>query len=208
MAPTISRYYLLCQIFGWSILTASHLVIMGMYGYPSHLAAKLFLFIFPGLISTHLLRNAILIYRWLTLPFRKGLVRLSLGIVFACILAGIIRYLGNSVLIRSLTPLEFFAPPQLLLENTLDCGIVIIPWGMIYILYAYAQRTRKDNLERRHLEGRINEMKQRSDEMALDVDSIINSLREIRSTIDQDPNHARDEITKFSKLLRQGYFKS
>ena len=208
MVPTISRYYLLCQICGWSILTVSYLLITRMYGYPSHLAAKLLLFIFPGLISTHLLRNAILTYGWLTLPFRKGLFRLSLGIAFACILAGIIRYLGNSVFIRSQTPLDFFAPPHLLLNNILDCGVIIIPWGMIYILYAYAQRTRKDNLERRYLEGRVNEMKQRSDEMALDVDTIINSLREIRSSIDQNPNHARDEITKFSKLLRQGYFKS
>ena len=204
MVRSISKYYLLCQIGGWSFLFIIYLVINGYHGHSNERAL---VSIFTGIVITHLLRNVIRKYGWLRLPAGKGLLQLFLVAALACIIAGIIRYLGNSFL-SNVSQHPYFAQPRFIFANIIDSGIVIFTWTMIYTLYAYTRRSFKDNLERGHLEVRFREMKQRSDEFGLDVNSIISSLSEIQSSINQSPGRARDEITNFSKLLRRGYFKS
>jgi hypothetical protein len=83
--------------------------------------------------------------------------------------------------------------------------IVIGPWTILYYGYHYMRKTRTEDLQRRRLGLLLKERQELGP--VVDIDFITDSLNHIKSTIDQDPEASRQEITAFSQLLRNGYLK-
>lgn len=186
-------------------MPAVNLWITHSYSPQNHGIEKSVVLAFTGAVTTHLLRNAILRYGWLNLPLTKGLPRLLLGVAFTCMIAGLTMYAGNGIFGREMTAPVSFAPARLIFVHIFNFGLLILPWTVMYVLYDYIVRARKEDLERTHLERRVKEMRQQADESGVDVDFIINSLNAIQSSIEENPDRSRAEITKFSNLLRKGY---
>jgi hypothetical protein len=201
---TISKYYWLCQIGGWSgiyglILTLNQTLI------KSNVIEYAVLTCLSGLLVTHLLRIAIRRFGWLNLPPKKGLVRLLVAVVLASTLAAWTRILGIDGLNRITAVSAFFLRRRVVFGSIIEYAILITSWALIYCFYVYIEKNRKESLEKRRLEQKLQLMKQQAGESAVDVDFLIDSLHRIQSSIEENPTRSRAEITAFSNLLRRGF---
>jgi len=189
---SVSKYYLFCQLTGWGMVISFGLLISFC------VAGQVLITAGVGLLVSHLLRSVIIRYGWLGLPVKAALPRLVKGVILACIAAAIVRraiFTGMGY-----THLSWF-----ILADVAEYFIVLAPWGMMYYLYNYAGKVHRENVKKKELELRVMEMKKRSEESGVDVQVIIDSLRQIKLSIGEDPVRCRAEITEFSKLLRNGY---
>jgi len=202
MSATMSKYYWRCQLLGWSALLVGLIIIYGFYGFSIR---EPLILVFSGLLATHLLRNAILRYQWLHLPFRVGLTRLFFGALAACTIASLIRTLAISFFPFIFSHHRGLAFPRLLYLGALNYTFVVIPWTMIYASYYYMGRLHRQELEKRRLETKLEKMRLESEGSGVDMDTIMNTLSRIQKSIDENPDRSRAEITEFSNLLRKGY---
>jgi two-component system, LytTR family, sensor kinase len=83
-------------------------------------------------------------------------------------------------------------------QNLLLIGI----WLLIYIVYHYVEKTRKDQVDRLKLESNIKELELKTIKSHINPHFIFNSLNSIRALVDEDPSRARTAITELSNILR------
>lgn len=187
MTKKIPGYYIACQLCGWSLLPVGLYLLIGSF------SIRQLVYGGAGLLATHILRNRIIRYGLLTMPPRKGLPRLTIGLVLASTL-GAVLYGAGYDLVTWRTPIR-----------ALEYAFFILPWTLIYCLHHYVQKTRKEERESRRLALLLADKQQQAEGAAMEIGSIIESLTRIRTLIDEDPGRSRAEITAFSQLLRKGY---
>jgi len=189
--------YCVYQIVGWGLF----LVVSWMAGLGG--IGSIFVTVVSGLLVSHILRYIIIRYGWLSLPVRKAWPRLLAGAVAASIVMGSIQkmygYFLTGEVYEGLWDLSIYV---------IDLLFLIGPWTAIYYFYHYAQRIQGDGSKNRKLELRVKEMEERSRETGTDMATMMDSLQRIQASIEEDPVRCREEITEFSKLLREGYLKT
>jgi hypothetical protein len=80
--------------------------------------------------------------------------------------------------------------------------LLIALWFLIYIVYHYLQRNRKDQLDRLRLENTVKELELKTIKSHINPHFIFNSLNSIRALVDENPERARTAITELSNILR------
>ncbi|MBL0145706.1 MAG: histidine kinase [Chitinophagaceae bacterium] len=83
-------------------------------------------------------------------------------------------------------------------QNLLLIGI----WLLIYIVYHYVEKNRKDQVDRLKLETNIKELELKTIKSHINPHFIFNSLNSIRALVDENPQRARTAITELSNILR------
>lgn len=160
------------------------------------------LFIFcSGIFVTHLLRNFIRRSGWLLLPVEKVMPRLALSVIVASLLFSLL-YLSLINLFNlsdTTKKITFFAR---LMASTLDNGLFIIPWVIIYYFYHYIEKSRKQEVDTLKLEALVKELELKTIKSHINPHFIFNALNGIRALIDENPGRARQAITELSNLLR------
>lgn len=73
---------------------------------------------------------------------------------------------------------------------------------MIYIVYHYLDKNRKDQLDRLRLENTVKELELKTIKSHINPHFIFNSLNSIRALVDENPERARKAITELSNILR------
>ena len=135
------------------------------------------------------------------LPIEKIAPKLIAGILVVCVINSLIRmgaveYFDISV---SRHKLDF---AKRLLENTLENGLFIIPWTLIYYFYHYIEKSRKQQFDTLKLEALVKELELKTIKSHINPHFIFNALNSIRALIDENPNRARNAITELSNILR------
>ena len=198
----ISNYWL-CQIAGWSFVGLSYVFFAYTFGrkLSSVLFMRIILVVSIGILITHLLRWLIRQLNWLLQPIEKVLPKLLLAIIIAS--------LTCSLLFVQLS--EFFnlsdASSKLnfssrLLATTMDIGLFIVPWVLIYYFYHYITKSRKQQLDTLKLEALVKELELKTIKSHINPHFIFNALNSIRALIDENPPRARNAITELSNILR------
>lgn len=80
--------------------------------------------------------------------------------------------------------------------------LVIALWFLIYIVYHYVERNRKDQIDRLRLESTVKELELKTIKSHINPHFIFNSLNSIRALVDENPQRARTAITELSNILR------
>lgn len=205
MLPRGYKYYWLCQIMGWTFVVLSMLFFAYSLS-PSKIDQKFFfrlIFIFiAGITSTHILRTFIKRSGWLLLPIEKLIPRMVIAIAFTSLLCSLI-YLGLLGLfnIQSDNPRNIDFSTKLL-ASTLDIGLFIIPWTLIYYIYHYVAKSRKQEVDTLKLEALVKELELKTIKAHINPHFIFNALNSIRALIDENPGRARTAITELSNILR------
>jgi len=162
---------------------------------------RIILVVSIGILITHLLRWLIRQLNWLLQPIEKVLPKLLLAIIIAS--------LTCSLLFVQLS--EFFnlsdASSKLnfssrLLATTMDIGLFIVPWVLIYYFYHYITKSRKQQLDTLKLEALVKELELKTIKSHINPHFIFNALNSIRALIDENPPRARNAITELSNILR------
>ncbi len=80
--------------------------------------------------------------------------------------------------------------------------LLIAIWMLIYIVYHYVNKNRKDQLDRLRLETTVKELELKTIKSHINPHFIFNSLNSIRALVDENPQRARKAITELSNILR------
>jgi two-component sensor histidine kinase len=259
----INVRYWLCQFFGWGIFGAIHvyfnLMVFGeqfsQHGGDKEYLISLGIFLFSGLVCTHILRSIIKKTNWLKFSFNKFLGIFIIGIAATAVLlfyisdaiehstpysfetyiqnykltkakrneasAGLdkIAYYSNSpvkdsVNLKAISDIKKSTgwyrnkKGEWKYENKTDLlGIyenllLLSLWFLIYIVYHYLDKNRKDQIDRLKLESTVKELELKTIKSHINPHFIFNSLNSIRALVDENPERARRAITELSNILR------
>jgi len=80
--------------------------------------------------------------------------------------------------------------------------LLIALWFLIYIVYHYFDKNRRDQLDRLKLESTVKELELKTIKSHINPHFIFNSLNSIRALVDENPERARTAITELSNILR------
>ncbi|MGH2646501.1 MAG: sensor histidine kinase [Ginsengibacter sp.] len=80
--------------------------------------------------------------------------------------------------------------------------ILIALWLLLYMVWHYLERNRKDELDKLSLEKTVKELELNTIKSHINPHFIFNSLNSIRALVDENPTRARSAITELSNILR------
>lgn len=154
-----------------------------------------------GILITHLLRWVIQQLNWLLQPIEKVLPKLFLAVIIASLTCSLLfleisEYFNLS---DTSSKLNFSSK---LLATTMDIGLFIIPWVLIYYFYHYISKSRKQQLDTLKLEALVKELELKTIKSHINPHFMFNALNSIRALIDENPLRARNAITELSNILR------
>jgi two-component system, LytTR family, sensor kinase len=78
------------------------------------------------------------------------------------------------------------------------CGL----WLLIYMVWHYVEKNRKDREDRLRLEAMVKELELKTIKSHINPHFIFNALNSIRALVDENPGRARTAITELSNILR------
>jgi len=168
----------------------------------SILLGRIIIVFFAGILTTHLLRLVIKRRSWMLLPVERALPRLAIAMIFTSILFSILILSSIEVFnlaVESKQKLSFF---QKILGSTIDNGLFLLPWLLIYYFYHYYDKSQKQQLDTLKLESLVKELELKTIKAHINPHFIFNSLNSIRALIDENPGRARNAITELSNILR------
>ncbi len=80
--------------------------------------------------------------------------------------------------------------------------ILIALWLLLYMIWHYLERNRKDVVDRLNLEKTVKDLELKTIKSHINPHFIFNSLNSIRALVDENPQRARKAITELSNILR------
>lgn len=192
--------YLAFQIVGWGVFACFSIYIANI---THELTWKLFTFdIFLSLIGfslTHLYRNYIKKQQWVFFNTEK--------IIFNCTIASILlSVIYNGIYFALLLGANLSKSPimtiNVLWGAFISMFLLFSIWNLFYFLWMYIEKSRKTQIETLKIEGMLKDIELKSLRANLQPHFIFNSLNNIRALVDENPEQARDAITKMSNILR------
>jgi LytS/YehU family sensor histidine kinase len=135
-------------------------------------------------------------------PVEKVLPRLLISIVLVSSLYSLV--ITGSFILFSLAETEGIDFLSRLTINTLNSGIFIIPWILIYYFFHYIERNRQQQMDTLKLSSMVKELELKTLKAHINPHFIFNALNSIRALIDENPARARKAITELSNMLRSG----
>lgn len=204
MVIKMSRYWW-CQICGWGGFALIN--IFFAYTYDKTISEKLLLRLVTalslGIPLTHWMRYEILKRKWLLLPIEKLVPRLFLSIS----IGSFIYSFGLLALFEVFNLSEIDAAKEVSFINklflrTFDSFLILMVWIMIYYLYHFFQRNKKQEVDTFRLQSLVKELELKTIKAHINPHFIFNALNSIRALVDENPNRARQAITELSHILR------
>ncbi len=80
--------------------------------------------------------------------------------------------------------------------------ILIALWLLLYMVWHFVEKNRKDQVDRLQLEKNVKELELKTIKSHINPHFIFNSLNSIRALVDENPERARTAITELSNILR------
>ena len=86
--------------------------------------------------------------------------------------------------------------------NYLFTFILCSLWLLIYLVWHYIEKNRKDQIDKLKLESTVKELELKTIKSHINPHFIFNSLNSIRALVDENPQRSRKAITELSNILR------
>ncbi|MBX3253041.1 MAG: histidine kinase [Chitinophagaceae bacterium] len=204
MQLNISRYWW-CQIFGWGVFGLANIFFAYTYGQEitAKMIIRLLIVLALGIPITHLLRNVIIRKKWLVLPIEKIITRLFFSLVTASLIYSLCSLsLFEWFNLSEVNP-ETKAPfIDRVVLRTFDSSLFLMVWLLIYYVYHYFQKNKKQEVDTFRLQSLVKELELKTIKSHINPHFIFNSLNSIRALVDENPERARRAITELSNILR------
>jgi two-component system, LytTR family, sensor kinase len=199
----ISAYWW-CQAVGWGGNTLMNFFFAWNFRREIDVSfvIRSFMLAFLGLMFTHLMRWVLLKLNILQKNFERQIFYfIALTIGFSILYSS--TYL---LLFRELDLLteeqKLYSFSSLLVGFSVNAAITLLVWNLIYFVYHYIERFRKQQIESLKAESLIRELQLQTIKSHINPHFIFNSLNSIRALVDENPSRARTAITELSNILR------
>jgi sensor histidine kinase YesM len=197
--------FLVFQIIGWGLFSFLNI-------YVAYLTSELTLAIIfidcllalSGIILTSLFRNYIIAHHWLELPTEKLLEKIVVALLTLSLAFSVWYYfLVFFLYYKSFSNISTIS----ILGSFIAIFILFTIWIVIYFSWNYIENNRASLIKRLQLESSMKDLELKTLRSNLQPHFIFNSLNSIRALIDEDPELARQAITKISNILRNSITK-
>jgi len=199
-----NKLYWTLQLCGWGFIGICMLFFAHAYNYKistEALLGRIAIVTIAGILTTHLLRLVIKSLGWLMLPIEKAIPRFILGMVVTSLIYSLI-VLTTSDFFNLDTEKKRFSFAARIAGSTVDNGLFILPWVLLYYFYHFIEKTRKQQFDTLKLESLIKELELKTIKAHINPHFIFNSLNGIRALVVENPERARKAITELSNILR------
>lgn len=194
--------YWSAQIFGWS----TYVLLAAIRGYLlDALNLGLLKFLITtfvlGILLSNLYRSFIIWQKWDALPLPSLILRVLLsniiiGFLFTLLQAGVsdLFFVENKKLL--VPPFEdvFFL--------AINWIVIFILWSAIYFAVKFLRNYRSEEIKNLKYAALKHEVELNNLKSQLNPHFMFNSMNSIRALIDEEPNSAKDAVTRLSNLLR------
>ncbi len=194
------KVYWLCQIGGWSAYSLNELALYSFsFGYSDGLLINAIVTIVLGICITHLYRLAIKRLSWLDLPLSQLIPRIAASVMFMAIIMVMLSVLLDYYTVPdirkyfSLTSMVFFV---------ISWGKQLLLWSVIYHLFQYFERSKKNEVEKVKLSSSVKEFEAKILRSQLNPHFMFNALNSIRALVLENPERAQISVTRLSNILR------
>jgi sensor histidine kinase YesM len=199
-----SRYWLL-QVSGWGFVGLVMLFFAHAYKVnisTSVLLSRIVIVFIAGILTTHILRLIINWRGWMMQSIEKVIPKMIIAMVvtsaiYSLIILGAINFFHLDT--EGSRKLSF---ANKLLGSTVDNGLFILPWVLIYYFYHFIEKSRRQQMDTLQLESLIKALELKTIKAQINPHFIFNSLNSIRALVDENPQRAREAVTELSNILR------
>lgn len=165
---------------------------------------RISIFVVLGILFTHLMRYVIIKLNTLQRPVEKQIVQFFLLSVFFALITGTFYEKAcNSFDLLNEGEKKFLNQPILLILNGAFLFFINITiWNLIYFIYHYVTKSRKQQLDTLRLESLVKELELKTIKAHINPHFIFNALNSIRALVVENPERARKAVTELSNILR------
>lgn len=204
-----ARYWL-CQLIGWGGFALTNAFFAYSFDKLETVAdrrlvfGRLGIFILLGLAISHLMRFVIINMNVLQRRLEKQLFYfIGITVFFSIIGSYFDSLLLDQLGLLNKSEKEFLGNKILLvLSGAFYFFIYFFIWNLIYFVYHYISKSRKQQLDTLQLETMVKELELQTIKAHINPHFIFNSLNSIRALVDENPERARRAITELSNILR------
>lgn len=165
---------------------------------------RLGVFVLLGIMLTHMMRLAII--RWNVLQ-----KKLETQILQFVILTAVFSLIGSMIDMAVLIEWHLLIKKEkeflnnkflLVMNGAFYFFIYFFIWNLIYFMYHYVAKSRKQQLDTLQLEALVKALELKTIKAHINPHFIFNSLNSIRALVDENPQRARAAVTELSNILR------
>ena len=162
------------------------------------------IFVVLGIIFTHLMRLVIINLNLLQKKLERQLFQFIL-------ITAIFSFIGSYFDMRLLIKFDWLNKREkefldnkvlLVLSGAFYFFVYFFIWNLIYFIYHYITKSRKQQLDTLRLESLVKELELQTIKAHINPHFIFNSLNSIRALVDENPQRARKAVTELSNILR------
>lgn len=194
--------YWSAQILGWStvvLLSAVRAYVLDSL--DNNLLKLLAITFLLGIFLSHIYRLFIIREKWALLPLQSLIIRVILSIIVIAFIFTLIQAVISDIFFtgykKFLFPLseDFFF---LIINWTIIFGL----WSALYFAVHFFRNYRNEEIKNLQYEALKHEVELNNLKAQLNPHFMFNSMNSIRALIDEEPNSAKDAVTRLSNLLR------
>ena len=192
--------YWLSQASGWSLYVIVNLFIISSFeSIPFNRIVLWILLGIYGLIFSHLYRLHIKKYNWTNLPLKKIIPRVLIASFIVALLIYIPVYISAYLLKVERHSQNITA---IIAAGLFNVSGVILVWSLIYFAIHYFENSKIAEIETLIFEAAVKDFELKTLKAQINPHFMFNAMNSIRALIEEDPQNAKDAITKLSNLMR------
>ena len=192
--------YWISQASGWSLFVIVNLlIILSFETIPLNKIALWILLGFYGIGFSHLYRIYIKKHSWTNLPLKKIIPRVLLASFVVAIIIYIPVFISGTLLGVERESQHLTAS---IIASVLNITSVILVWSLIYFAIHFFENSKKAEIESLIFEAAVKDFELKTLKAQLNPHFMFNAMNSIRALIEEDPQNAKDAITKLSNLMR------
>lgn len=194
--------YFICQFLGWGF----YLFLSGFSYYLNNsltqkISLALLAIFISGILITHFYRRFIIKMGWLKFsPLKAVLPILASAVVMGIVMALAQRVL--SALIFNQDTIFEGLTFSMVVMIWLNWFVIFIIWSILYFAFHFFEKSRNEEIKNLRLEAMKTEVELNNLKAQLNPHFMFNSMNSIRALIEENPELAKESITKLSNILR------
>jgi hypothetical protein len=207
-----TRYWL-CQLIGWGGFALTNTFFAFSFEQLSNgFFLRLGMFTLLGIVFSHIMRLMIIQTGILQKSLNKQIIIFCLIIVNFALITSLVNVEGltwfkllkrDELALLQREEVRFWVSKLLLVVySAFIYFLLFFIWSLIYFVYHYVAKSRKQQLDTLQLESLVKELELQTIKAHINPHFIFNSLNSIRALVDENPERARQAITELSNILR------
>ncbi len=195
-----TKFYWLSQFGGWLLFSIINIIVIASYEGITIQRISLWLLLgLLGISFTHFLRSIIKKNGWLNLSPKKIIMRVLVSsLIVGTIMFAITHGLNVAFNITDLSKFKLVTP----FVAVFNLSSVVLVWCLIYFSVHYFENYQKAEIEALIWEAAVKDFELKTLKSQLNPHFMFNAMNSIRALIEENPEVAKNAITKLSNILR------